>query len=529
MWVLKFLTGPKKGKEVILQPGLLIIGRDDDCQISLSTPSLSKKHAELKITSETVRIKDLGSSNGTFLGGKQIKEQEVKPGERIFLSDVVFEIRKQNTLHPLIQQAYFQQAPAQTNLGESVQAPAQSIQTKGALLSNLKTVVKNYVDEVILPGVYFLAEMINVRAVVALFVILFVVVVTTLSTFPLVGILKSSVEGESRDNAESIAVAVAQSNQSATKKGLYDAMNLNYALKRPGVKKAYIVSAVDGRILAPSDVAHSYPKESLIHKGRKESGVTVNKSSRSSLIAMAPISIYNPDTGDMSPKAYSVVVYDMSSLFVSMKQIISLLSQTSLITAIFGFILFFLLIKLIEFPVRSLSQQLDHALKEGSGSVVSINYQSKVVQDLCVKINSALDQISLSKMMSAGEDSVIEEGSRESFYQSEMNNLVELVGFPAIAVSLKEEMVSAMNSNFSEDLGFSEILNQSIVAIKNKDLKEHISFLTSQAKTSPEELAFGDFNLTGSGYQTACQVVMGSEGPAYAIISFVPGEKEEVA
>ena len=530
MWVLKFLTGPKKGKEVILQPGLVIIGRDEDCQISLASNSVSKKHAELKITQDTVIIKDLGSSNGTFLGGKQIRKQELRSGDRVFLSDVVFEIKKQTSLHPLIQQAYFNQQPLSPgNLGEEAIAPQSNIQAKGGLISNLKKVVKNYMDHVILPGVYFLAEMINVRAVVAGFVIIFVIVVTTLSTFPLVSILKSSVEQESMDNAESIAVAIAQSNKPAAQKGLYDAMNLSFALKRPGVKHAYIVSSVDGRVLAPSDVAYSYPKESLIHKGRKEQKVTVEKSSSSRLIAMAPISVYNPDTGDMSPRAHSVVIYDMSSLLVSMKQIISLLSQTFIITAIFGFLLFFFLIKLIEFPIRSLSGQLDHSLKEGTGAVVSISYQSEAVQDLCTQINSALDQISLSKMMSTGEESGTQEGSREAFYQTEMNNLVELIGFPAMAIHLGDDIVSAMNSNFSEDLGFTEILNQSISAMKSRDLKEHLEFLLGQARTTPEELAFGDFNLNGTNYQTACQFVMGVEEPAYAIISFVPGEKEEVA
>ena len=35
MWSIKFLSGPKAGKEIVLQPGLLLLGREASCQIQI--------------------------------------------------------------------------------------------------------------------------------------------------------------------------------------------------------------------------------------------------------------------------------------------------------------------------------------------------------------------------------------------------------------------------------------------------------------------------------------------------------------
>ncbi len=51
--------------------GKLVIGRGDDCDIVLDHPSISRKHAAVEI-GEQLRIEDLGSANGTFVGGVRL-------------------------------------------------------------------------------------------------------------------------------------------------------------------------------------------------------------------------------------------------------------------------------------------------------------------------------------------------------------------------------------------------------------------------------------------------------------------------
>lgn len=71
------------------------IGRDG--QIRINDPSLSRGHAELKFTDGKIRLRDLGSTNGTYLvaGGKavSIDERFVSPDERVILGSNQYTVK----------------------------------------------------------------------------------------------------------------------------------------------------------------------------------------------------------------------------------------------------------------------------------------------------------------------------------------------------------------------------------------------------------------------------------------------------
>lgn len=70
----------------------VVIGRDSECDITLPLEYLSRKHLELEVRSGHLFIKDLDSSNGTFLNGQRVTESEIKPGDKIKLDVLTFEV-----------------------------------------------------------------------------------------------------------------------------------------------------------------------------------------------------------------------------------------------------------------------------------------------------------------------------------------------------------------------------------------------------------------------------------------------------
>ena len=58
------------GEEFALA-GQMFIGRDDDCEISLEDPEVSRRHAVISVTEEGVVIADNGSTNGMEVSGAQ--------------------------------------------------------------------------------------------------------------------------------------------------------------------------------------------------------------------------------------------------------------------------------------------------------------------------------------------------------------------------------------------------------------------------------------------------------------------------
>ncbi|MDE0091813.1 MAG: hypothetical protein OXN83_00840, partial [Oligoflexia bacterium] len=109
------------------------------------------------------------------------------------------------------------------------------------------------------------------------------------------------------------------------------------------------------------------------------------------------------------------------------------------------------------------------------------------------------------------------------------NNLVEVIGFPSMTINLKEETVASVNSNWTEQIGFSEILHLPLADIADSLLREHLLNLVEQGKSQPEEIVFGEICLNQINLQSTCQFVVDQDSPAYAIITFMPAEMEGVA
>jgi len=51
------------------------IGRDPDCEVRLSEGAVSRRHAELRWSYAGYVLRDLGSSNGTFVNGVEIEDE----------------------------------------------------------------------------------------------------------------------------------------------------------------------------------------------------------------------------------------------------------------------------------------------------------------------------------------------------------------------------------------------------------------------------------------------------------------------
>jgi hypothetical protein len=54
------------------QPSI-VIGRDDGVDVLIDNPSVSRRHAEIRLSDDGWEVEDLGSSNGTFIGGTKIQ------------------------------------------------------------------------------------------------------------------------------------------------------------------------------------------------------------------------------------------------------------------------------------------------------------------------------------------------------------------------------------------------------------------------------------------------------------------------
>jgi pSer/pThr/pTyr-binding forkhead associated (FHA) protein len=81
------------GKHFILLPERgTVIGRGNQCDIVIPGTHLSRRHTEISIEGNHLRIKDLGSANGTFLNELRIDNATANNGDRLRLDVYTFRI-----------------------------------------------------------------------------------------------------------------------------------------------------------------------------------------------------------------------------------------------------------------------------------------------------------------------------------------------------------------------------------------------------------------------------------------------------
>lgn len=73
-------AGTPQARELVLKDGVNTIGRGEANDFTISEPSVSTSHCQIIKTDGCVRLRDLGSTNGTFINGARVTEAELKSG-----------------------------------------------------------------------------------------------------------------------------------------------------------------------------------------------------------------------------------------------------------------------------------------------------------------------------------------------------------------------------------------------------------------------------------------------------------------
>lgn len=81
------VDGPARGTEIVVDREEMVVGRNAGADISLPDDALSGVHAAIELGLAGFRIRDLGSTNGTFVNGSQVQATDLKNGDRITLGE----------------------------------------------------------------------------------------------------------------------------------------------------------------------------------------------------------------------------------------------------------------------------------------------------------------------------------------------------------------------------------------------------------------------------------------------------------
>lgn len=84
------------GKYFSFSEGPILIGREETSNINLKDDKISKRHCEVHIhrlrEPEQIVLKDLESTNGTYVNGKPVREAVLKSGDKLSIGDTVLRL-----------------------------------------------------------------------------------------------------------------------------------------------------------------------------------------------------------------------------------------------------------------------------------------------------------------------------------------------------------------------------------------------------------------------------------------------------
>lgn len=95
---LRVVGGKHHNQLIPLSTPKFLIGREHDCQLRPNSESVSRHHCVFTVDEYTVRLRDLGSTNGTFVNDDQIRGQVVlQSGDKVTVGKLEFYIEINET------------------------------------------------------------------------------------------------------------------------------------------------------------------------------------------------------------------------------------------------------------------------------------------------------------------------------------------------------------------------------------------------------------------------------------------------
>jgi predicted component of type VI protein secretion system len=90
---LRVLLGRQQGTLIPLPAGKFLIGREEDCHLRPNSELVSRHHCVFTTDDFTVRVRDLGSTNGTLVNGERIRGAVVlRSGDRVAVGKIEVEV-----------------------------------------------------------------------------------------------------------------------------------------------------------------------------------------------------------------------------------------------------------------------------------------------------------------------------------------------------------------------------------------------------------------------------------------------------
>lgn len=90
---MKVVQGKPNGSFLEFPEGEFVVGRGPECHVRPNSELISRQHCLLRVRGAVIVVRDLGSTNGTLVNGKRLRDEcELGDGDTIQLGPLVLQV-----------------------------------------------------------------------------------------------------------------------------------------------------------------------------------------------------------------------------------------------------------------------------------------------------------------------------------------------------------------------------------------------------------------------------------------------------
>ncbi len=429
------VSGPNRGATYFLEEGETSLGRATEASIVLASTQVSKKHFSIIVSHGKAELKDLGSSNGTFVNGVLTKRKFLANHDRISVGPFVLEL-----IIPELPVRATPTSATAAGMAPGIDVGDGMMKIEEEVPTSLVGKYWKKFDDTFLPVMYDFYEKLDYPTLMSLMFTVYVVLSLGFAVYPVLQRSREEVMREAEHQAMYISQQVAYLNRQAILEGKEGALLTDFAEAEVHVTEV-VVANMEGRILAPGNRLNEMYNNPIFLKYR---GLLEKKQDmwgkpriwrdmeNEKIMAFTPVMVLSKTKGINVPGAVAVVIYSTTSLALDPGTVSSVYLEALFWSAVVGVIFLYLLYRVTHRPLELLTEDMDKVLK-GDAEIVEKKYRNDVIDHLIDNVNAALGRIPKADGKTTEETSA---GDTETVI---INNLMRSVEY--LAMNAKHPMM----------------------------------------------------------------------------------------
>lgn len=519
MYKLVAVAGKLRGNEFELEDGENTIGRGDDCGVVIPVNGVSKRHLSITVTNDVAYLKDLGSSNGTFVNGKIARRVTIKDKDKIALPDVILQVVHVKEKRVVIKKKVTTEEEEEKHFLQPTTEP-----------KNIADRILHIFKYKLMPVIHGINQEYEWRVLFGIMTTVFVLLNVTLTILPILQDSKKILLHEVARRGGQYADEISRTNFRALEQGKLDQVNTAFLEKDESID-SYELFDLEGRIVMPISKRNEYISDpysvSVLNWSKKNQNTedAVKQEIGGGKIGIGKnILAFNPRTGSTEPVGVIAIKFAPKSLLLeaanSSKAYFESIITSALVAILFFGVVYYLTLR----PLEEIKYQMEEAIR-GKRRSIEGDLLFNELQFLKDGINGLVQRWREASQQE--DDADFMEAESDELYVNQLGEFMVGAGVPALVLNSNKEL-ARINTSGEDITGIRENASVGMSLLdcaREKGFAATVIELCEMSGDNGGTSQSGSYELQGHDYEVHVVSLIGKDNYAKAFyVTFLKDE-----